>query len=319
MVDLDESKPELQYQAAPSPVTRGQIRLLLLLMLIQVVMTAQATYAPGVIGWVKNAWAEHQQAVAQRAQVKKNLADQQQCLAYAQPVGKVVWEEDPERAAKLLAGGGYQPIVPTGQGTEFLSEAVPPGASADLPKVLPESVTNGLSVQGSGTVAVVFLHARQTAGQAERLVGVAIHGDFRAFQDGNHQTTATFDGSLFKWQTITAQSFATNGVDGTPVCDSPIRSTTLRLQPSNEATEMVAHWAGPAQPGYPGHLTVQYKDQLRLYAGQADPADASHFTIAYDLDGQTGVIDGWLKPDGSVVLKPQAGMVANEVWYPNAK
>ena len=314
----DRSKNELQYQAAPSLATRGQFRLLLLLMLIQVVMTAQSTYAPGVVAWVKNAWAQHQQVVAHRALVKKNLADQQQCLTFTEPAGKVVWEEDPDRAAKLLAAGGYQPIVPTGQNSDFVNDAVPPGASADLPKMLPESVASTLSIQGYGSFAVVFLHSRHAAGQPERLVGVAMRADVRTTFPAI-QTTDTFDGSVWKWQTLTAQSFATNGEDGVPVWDGQSRGSMLRLQPSSEATELPAHWAGATKAGSPGHLTIQYRDQLRLYAGQADPADPSRFTIAYDLDGQTSVIDGWLKPDGSVVLQPRLGKVASSVWYPHAR
>src|SRR5436305_1448992 len=31
---------------------------------------------------------------------------------------------------------------------------------------------------------------------------------------------------------------------------------------------------------------------LRLYAGQLDPADAAHFTIAYGYGGEAGTIDG---------------------------
>lgn len=42
----------------------------------------------------------------------------------------------------------------------------------------------------------------------------------------------------------------------------------------------------------------------RLFAGQPDPADASHFTIAYERDGPStrvsGVIDGWLQDDDTV-------------------
>lgn len=34
---------------------------------------------------------------------------------------------------------------------------------------------------------------------------------------------------------------------------------------------------------------------LIFYAGQFDPADASHFTIAYKRDGDPGVIDGYLR------------------------
>ena len=42
---------------------------------------------------------------------------------------------------------------------------------------------------------------------------------------------------------------------------------------------------------------------LRLFAGQPDANDASHFTIDYALGDQKGVIDGWLKDDGSVLLE----------------
>ena len=42
---------------------------------------------------------------------------------------------------------------------------------------------------------------------------------------------------------------------------------------------------------------------LRLFAGQPDANDASHFTIGYVLGDQKGVIDGWLKDDGSVLLE----------------
>jgi hypothetical protein len=34
---------------------------------------------------------------------------------------------------------------------------------------------------------------------------------------------------------------------------------------------------------------------LRIFAGQADPKDASHFTIEYEIDGVKGVLDGWLQ------------------------
>jgi hypothetical protein len=50
------------------------------------------------------------------------------------------------------------------------------------------------------------------------------------------------------------------------------------------------------------HLSAT-EGTLRLFAGQPDAGDASHFTIDYVLGEQRGVIDGWLKEDGSVVLE----------------
>jgi hypothetical protein len=42
---------------------------------------------------------------------------------------------------------------------------------------------------------------------------------------------------------------------------------------------------------------------LRLFAGQRDPTDPGHFTIPFTVSGQGGIIDGWLKDDGSVLLE----------------
>jgi hypothetical protein len=42
--------------------------------------------------------------------------------------------------------------------------------------------------------------------------------------------------------------------------------------------------------------------QLRIYAGQIDPNDDSHFTIRYEIWGQEDVIDGYLRNDYQVTL-----------------
>ena len=49
--------------------------------------------------------------------------------------------------------------------------------------------------------------------------------------------------------------------------------------------------------------------QLRLFAGQADPADESHFTIDYEVDGDRGTIDGWLRdtPDEREPVRVELG------------
>lgn len=40
-----------------------------------------------------------------------------------------------------------------------------------------------------------------------------------------------------------------------------------------------------------------------IYAGQIDPTDESHFTIAFDADNGKGVIDGWVINDDLVKLE----------------
>ena len=46
---------------------------------------------------------------------------------------------------------------------------------------------------------------------------------------------------------------------------------------------------------------VLLRRDLRLYGGQIDPADPSHFTIAYEADGVRGVLDGYLLDDGRTI------------------
>ncbi len=48
-------------------------------------------------------------------------------------------------------------------------------------------------------------------------------------------------------------------------------------------------------------VRVYRQQTLRIFAGQPDDADASHFTIGYELDGKRGTIDGWLRNPGQRV------------------
>jgi hypothetical protein len=64
---------------------------------------------------------------------------------------------------------------------------------------------------------------------------------------------------------------------------------------------------------FPVPFVAGVKDRsLRFYAGQADPADPSHFTIVYEMTGGRGTIDGWLRgSDISVHLKVRDGPAAS--------
>ena len=43
-----------------------------------------------------------------------------------------------------------------------------------------------------------------------------------------------------------------------------------------------------------GLVSLPVQDRIRIYAGQADPADPTHFTIRYVVNGKTAVIDGYV-------------------------
>jgi hypothetical protein len=47
--------------------------------------------------------------------------------------------------------------------------------------------------------------------------------------------------------------------------------------------------------------------RLRFYSAQLDPNDASRFSIAYEMDGKRGTIDGRLEDDATVSLKVRDG------------
>ena len=59
-------------------------------------------------------------------------------------------------------------------------------------------------------------------------------------------------------------------------------------------------WAIDVLSGYPVK-----PPNLRIYAGQLDPRDASKFTIRYEIWGQTDVLDGQLMDDDQVKLTPR--------------
>jgi hypothetical protein len=58
-----------------------------------------------------------------------------------------------------------------------------------------------------------------------------------------------------------------------------------------------------AKLDHPSVMLATTEAPLRLFAGQPDPNDASHFTIDYAVGDANGLIDGWVKEDGSVVLE----------------
>jgi hypothetical protein len=84
--------------------------------------------------------------------------------------------------------------------------------------------------------------------------------------------------------------------DATQLNATSIKPATLV---SNARSVAVKFHAMPPGPSYPRF------DYPRLYAGQVDPADDSHFTIKYEYSDRSGTIDGWLRDDDSVVLEPR--------------
>ena len=118
-----------------------------------------------------------------------------------------------------------------------------------------------------------FLHSRAAPGQQSRIVAVEV--DLQGIQPGEQ---------LSERLLVRPQTLSWSRPSPQPV------SAQLNTSPSLGLTIIL----NPNEP-------------LTIFAGQPDPADASHFTIGYTLSGKPGTIDGRLLGDGTVKLTVRHG------------
>jgi hypothetical protein len=195
---------------------------------------------------------------------------QRQCLAYAAPVDQVVYENDPERAAKLLRQPGYVNVAPQGA----------PPVAVHMPRCWSEAmniggvpvVNTGFGAGGPG--ATLFLHERTTASGVRRLVAVQV-------------------------------PVGTPGVAGLPIpAPVVVQPATLRAAPAVRSAaakidlDLVFNY--PSSGSFT-LLSGPSGTTARFFAGQADAADLSHFTIPFECGASRGTIEGWLKDDGDLL------------------
>jgi hypothetical protein len=92
---------------------------------------------------------------------------------------------------------------------------------------------------------------------------------------------------------------------------------SLVIHSDDAPVTMRWHYTPPSSDG-PARIRLEGRELFRFYAGKPDPADASRFTIDYDIDGKPGTIHGQLRDDGSLELKPTTGVTAGLRWYTQA-
>lgn len=196
---------------------------------------------------------------------------QRQCLNYTAAPDQVVYEEEPTAAARLLAGN---PLCTrrTSRNPVIAGEPLPPKPAVLRPGCW-QSLCDTLTTAGRPTyspldAAIVFLHER-TAPNGERyLVCVDYYRDGGAFQP--------------VWIA---------GFNCTPIAVVPGTLTHLpRTVPFGYDIDVISGY--PKQP-----------PNTRIYAGQPDPADPSHFTIRYEMWGKEDAIDGRIDNTGHIILQ----------------
>lgn len=323
--------PALTYERPPAGViTRWHVRWAMLLATLYLMVTLQNTYLPDVRAAIKDWWASRQEAAAKADTLKQARAFERRLMEFAEPPAKIVWDEDPGAAAALVAGAGYRwvPVVPLDKGNrnsaymgvsapDPLFAAWPRAARALPPAALDDPPAGSVRFTPGDEDAIALLHGRRAPSGAERLVVVVVSGrqelNVKNGQIDQGPPDEGWSRPVKKYQSLTASLFAP-GEGETPGRELTGRSTSLLIHP--EADPLVTQWTYTPRPGI---FDVPRRDRLRVFAGQPDPADAAHFTIAYDVDGQPGVIHGRLKDDDTVELRPTTGTVVGDRWYPHGK
>jgi len=246
-------------------------------------------------GWKKDykQWQADRLAAQQKAQAQqKAAADFQAALVYAAPANQTVYEEETGRAAKLIAGDSNYSTV---RSTNFIY--ITPS-----PWQLPASRKSGGLPPPFPTAnhAIVFLHSRTNAAGVQRLVHVefSANEDFQIIRQHADKMISVRNQRIFIANSAHAKPDATLAF-GT--------SRSLQIhQPYDKCTTIL--WL-PGKDGRmeTGQIQAHLSNVFHLFAGQADPKDASHFTIGYELDDQPGIIDGWLLNDETVAIEPRQG------------
>jgi hypothetical protein len=71
---------------------------------------------------------------------------------------------------------------------------------------------------------------------------------------------------------------------------------------------MSNHEPEPRHAGQSDLVIQRWHDEpITFMVGQPDPADPSHFTIGYTMNGQAGTIDGWLTDGRTVKMQVRDG------------
>ena len=227
---------------------------------------------------------------------------QQTCMTYAAPADRVVYEEDPAKAAALQELPAYAPILQLDRAS--MRQTIRPGWQPPVQFTEPLWTKYSAGIRPLPTTprAIAFMGERRTKSGERRLVCVGIAVQAQQSADGRW--------SIVRW--LQAWSFATGSLDSAdqtaPMGQMVIDSDAKR--PPGESDPLSDDPNEPFTPPFP----------LRLYAGQPDPADGSRFTIGYALQGRRGAISGILQDDGSVLFTPDIGWhgrLGNTVsWIP---
>jgi hypothetical protein len=303
------SGPPLAYKTDTGTVTVRGFRLLLALTLLNTTLLGTIVLGPQLFPFLRQQWTQWRNERATRraeaAALQARLALQQQCLTYTVPARTVVYEENPAEAEKILRDGGAG-FVPAWGTTSAPTGWIPP-VQAVMPKLFMDYQAAVFRSPNSQSLPLLFLHERTTPGGVKHVVVVYLSSStqFTAMREagGGAGEVSQVVTTQSKSRELLATAFPA-GAGGPRAARSEFMRAGVPLVLPDTAEREVQRINGGPGRGKPE--PVDYGNVLRIFAGQPDPNDPTHFTIDYQLDGRDGVIDGWLKDD-AVELRPREG------------
>lgn len=320
----------LEYDdARPTGISRRQMSVFLLLLFINTLLFAAFICLPTASPILKQMWTDWQATRTEGREQSKRRADINACLTFNIPPGQVVYAETPADIANLLGRvGGARVISERPQDNTGGLFGRPDLAATQ--RLLPDSgwrepaafaragplntFQDLLRSNGRRRISeyqddtLVFLHGVKTPGGNPRLVWVSVDVEQSLVEpQANKANGAERPKPPHVLQTtrrLNAHVFDPDDLDKTTL-------TTIAFIEPPDARSRIQFYDGDdyqlrVKPWEPRGL-------WRIFAGQSDPTDPTHFTIPYDIDGKPGVIDGRLTDGDRLMLTPRAGRL--DRWW----
>ncbi len=213
-----------------------------------------------------------------------------QASRHVEPASRVVFDADPQRAAELVGtADAYERLIVPGL------EHIP---VSNLPAVAPDPNSFGVlketlgdmsgSIDGYG--AMLFLHELTSASGARRIVAVRF---LPWVVPANSPWRPDVPAGLI------AYVFEPGGVMQAPMLVETSHAPLLLPDDSASARACISE-PSMLDEIFDPYLVVA-EAGVRWYAGQPDETNPAHFTLAFEVDGRPGTVDGFLSADGSIV------------------
>lgn len=318
--------------------TRRQVRVLWFIAMANVLFAGGILWEPAARDMLRARWDRHLAAVAARKQVvtdaavrkgwidarRQIIATERSWLTYSPAAGTVVYEEARDEIARLLSG-------PTGD--EYSSVKVANAADPPIPSLARLPLPVALNEPGGRQQAppagldhsdqhTVFLHELTSPAGNRRLVCVGVALGCNVFREqaspGDVTYCITLDLRLIAAVYTTTSMVNPEEVRGRFV--TPRDATDrwcvwfdrMTVRPASDPSRSVHVRCAPTANDGPDVLTVFGCKPLRLYAGQVDPRDKSHFTIDYVFGTRRGILEGWLLDDERLRFEPREGTLTGD-------